>query len=90
MAYPYHTSVTLKGFHQEHFHLTMNLSGAVTVADVGKAVSVDTTRPNTAKLAADGDAIIGRLASVEVRTNEGTVIGAVSYTHLTLPTTPYV
>lgn len=79
MPYPFHNAVTMKGFHQEAFHLTMNLSGTVTAADIGKAVSVDTTAANTAKLATDGDVIIGRLASYENRTNEGIVVGAVEF-----------
>lgn len=79
MPYPFHTAVTMKGFHQEAFHLTMNLSGTVTAADIGKAVSVDDATANTAKLAGDGDVIIGRLASYENRTNEGIVVGAVEF-----------
>lgn len=75
----YHTNVTMNGFHQEAFSLTMNLSGTVTAADVGKAVALDTTAPNTAKLAGADDHIIGRLQSVENRTNEGTVVGAVEF-----------
>lgn len=83
MAYPFHTTVTLKGFHQEYFHLTMNLSGLDAETNsanvVGKAVTVDATRPNTAKLAGDGDTIIGRVASFENRKNEGTVVGAIEF-----------
>ena len=79
MAYPFHNAVTMKGFHQEAFHLTMNISGTVTAADIGKAVSLDTTKANTAKLAGDGDAIIGRLASYEGRTVEGINVGAVEF-----------
>lgn len=77
------TQVTLRGFHFEDFHLTMNLSGLTAVTDsrtvVGKAVSLDATAPNTAKLAEDGEVIIGRLASFENRAVEGIVVGAVEF-----------
>ena len=82
MAYS-HTNVTLKGFHFEDFHLTMNLSGLTNQFDstkmIGKAIALDPTKPNTAKLAGDGDKIIGRLSSFENRQNEGTVVGAVEF-----------
>jgi len=77
------TQVTLQGFHQENFHLTMNISGQTAVENsalvVGKAVSVDAASPNTAKLAGDGDTIIGRLSTFENRKVEGIVVGAVEF-----------
>lgn len=82
MAYPFHQLVTLKGFHQEYFHLTFNLSGLDNEPDgkyVGYAIALDDSAPNTAKLAGDGDVVIGRLASFENRKNEGTVVGAVEF-----------
>lgn len=81
MALPFHNKVTLRGFHFEDFHLTMNLSGLGSVTNsstvVGKAVALDPTAANTARLAGEGDTIIGRLASFENRTAEGIVVGAV-------------
>lgn len=75
---PYsHSNVTLRGFHWNDSSLTWNLNAAMTVAAIGKAVSIDTSGPNKVKLAADGDHIIGRLASFEDRTVEGTKVGAV-------------
>ena len=75
---PYsHQNVTLRGFHWEVSSLTFNLATGIVAADIGKAVSVDATGPNKVKLAADGDIIVGRLASVESRSVEGTRIGAV-------------
>lgn len=70
--------VSLRGIHQEAFNYPFLLSGNVTAADVGKAVTLDTTKANTMKLAGDGDPIYGWLETVEVRTVEGIVIGAVA------------
>lgn len=78
----FHQLVSLNGFHQESFMLTMKLSGLSAVFDqspVGKAVSLDITSANTAKLAALDDVIIGRLMSFENRVNEGTVVGTVEF-----------
>ncbi|RUU74947.1 hypothetical protein [Mesorhizobium sp. M7A.F.Ca.MR.362.00.0.0] len=72
-----HQNVTLRGFHWEVSSLTFNLATGITTNDVGKAVSVDTSGANKVKLSGDGDTIIGRLASVEDRSVEGTLIGAV-------------
>ncbi|WP_353645760.1 hypothetical protein [Mesorhizobium sp. WSM2239] len=72
-----HQNVTLRGFHWEVSSLTFNLNAATTKDDIGKAVSLDTAAPNTVKLAADGETIIGRLASFEDRTVEGSKVGAV-------------
>ncbi|ESY35760.1 hypothetical protein NKK48_01520 [Mesorhizobium sp. C386A] len=77
MATYSHQNVTLRGFHWEVSSLTFNLATGIVANDVGKGVSVDTSGPNKVKLAADGDTIIGRLASVEDRSVEGTKIGAV-------------
>lgn len=83
MSYPFHTSVSLRGFHQEAFHLTMKLSGLANETDsnkvVGKAVALDPSTPNTAKLAGDGDKIIGRVSSFENRKVEGIVVGAIEF-----------
>lgn len=72
-----HQNVTLRGFHWEDSSLTFNLATGITAADIGKAVSIDAGAANKVKLAGDGDIIIGRLASVESRSVEGTLIGAV-------------
>lgn len=83
MALPFHNAVTLKGFHFEDFHLTMNLSGLSTVTDsrqvVGKAVALDPSAPNTARLAGDDDVVIGRVASFENRAVEGIVVGTIEF-----------
>lgn len=74
---PFHTGVSLRGFYFEDSLLTFNLADGIDSDDVGKAVSKDGTVANGVKLAADGDVIIGRLQSVEDRTIEGTLVGAV-------------
>jgi hypothetical protein len=73
----FHNKVSLRGFHFEDWSLTFNLAAGITTNDVGKAVSVDTSADNKVKLAADGDTIVGRLASVEDRAVEGQLVGAV-------------
>ena len=73
----FHTKVSLRGFHFEDFHLTFTLTAGITALDVGKAVSLGAAA-NTVKLAADGDTIIGRLATVEDRKVEGQLVGAVA------------
>ncbi|RWP44305.1 MAG: hypothetical protein E5X41_13090 [Mesorhizobium sp.] len=72
-----HQNVTLRGFHWEVSSLTFNLATGITNDHIGRGVSIDTSGANKVKLAADGDTIIGRLASVENRTVEGSLIGAV-------------
>jgi hypothetical protein len=65
MAQVSHTNVALDNIKDEHSNRTFKMSGSVTKADEGKAVSLDTTAANTVKLAADGDAIVGRLEIYE-------------------------
>lgn len=75
---PFHTKVSLRGFHFEAFILTFTLAAGITAADAGKAVALDPTGDNKVKLAADGDTIIGRLEVVENRKVEGQLVGAVA------------
>jgi hypothetical protein len=69
--------VTLKGIPQPTFGYTYKLASATVVGDIGKAMSLDTTAANTAKLAADGDRIIGVLVVYEDRTLEGIKVGTI-------------
>jgi hypothetical protein len=73
----FHTKPTLRGYHMEDWSFTFNLAAGITGADVGKAVSVDASGPNKVKLSGDTDVIIGRLETVEDRTVEGQLVGAV-------------
>lgn len=77
MPTSFHDKVTLRGFHWEYSSLTFNLASTIVAADIGKAVSLDTSGNNKVKLAADGDAIVGRLSTVEDRVVEGIRVGAV-------------
>lgn len=76
---PFHTNVSLRGFHFEDSILTVNLASGIGTADIGKAVTIDTSGPNKFKLAGDGDPVMGRLESVEDRTTEGSLVGAVAF-----------
>lgn len=64
--------VVLDGFTQHDFCFTMLANWDATFDDIGKAVSL-TANPAEVKLAADGDAIYGRIFQVEDRSQEGLV-----------------
>lgn len=70
--------VTLLGTSGTDNDYTFLISGSVTSADVGKAVTQDTSAANTVKLAGDQDPIIGQLRVVEVRSNEGITVATVT------------
>lgn len=71
-------SVVAETFSFEDFTFTQVVTGAVTLADVGKAVTIDTTQDNAVKLAGDGDVVFGRLETVEIREQEGITVGAIA------------
>lgn len=71
------SGVTLRGFEDEKYTFTWNISGTTVAADVNKAVSQDITADETAKLCADGEVILGQLRSFENRVQEGIQVGAV-------------
>lgn len=71
--------VSLNGFHFEDWQFSFNLAAGITKADIGKAVTLDTSAANTVKLAGDGDVIHGRLEVVEDRSQEGSLIGNVAW-----------
>lgn len=75
---PIGEGISHRGLLQEEFHYPYNLAVAIVAADVGKAVSIDTSAARTVKLAADGEVIHGALASVEIRTIEGSRVGTVA------------
>ena len=71
-------AVVSYGFPFDDFIFTYNLSGAPTQADLGKALTLDAAAASTFKLAADGDAVHGRLFQVEDRTQQGAgIVGSV-------------
>lgn len=59
----------------EDANIPFYLASAITAADVGKAVTQDTTAARTVKLAGDGDVVIGRLDTFEDRVSEGVKVG---------------
>lgn len=75
---PVPNQVVSRGYDFPEFKFTYLLSGTVTEADVGKAVSLDTTVANTVKLAVADEIIFGRLEAYESRTVLGMVVGTVS------------
>lgn len=79
MAIAIGEGVSLRGFYSEDWSLTWNLAAGIVAADIGKAMTQDTTAANTAKLAGDNDSIIGVLVSRENRVQEGTLVGAISH-----------
>lgn len=79
MATPIGEGVSLRGFYSEDWNFTWNISGAAVRADVGKVMAQDTATKNTAKLAGDGDLLIGKLSSYENRVQEGVIVGTISH-----------
>lgn len=69
----FHKQVSLDGFNIEPFIFTFKLNSGITVADIGKAVSMDGTTANRVKLSADTDAILGRLETYDSVTQTGAV-----------------
>jgi hypothetical protein len=57
---------------------TYAISGSPTIADVGKAVTIDTAGPSTMKLTGDNDQVLGRLETFEDRAVLGLKVGAVA------------
>lgn len=72
-------SVTLRGFFNENDMFTCTLAAGITKSDEGKAVAQDTGAANKVKLAGANDVIVGRLEVVEVRTQEGVLVGTVNF-----------
>ena len=70
--------ITNKGRYLEDFQETFYLASGITAADVGKAVSIDTSAAHTVKLAAANDQVVGRLEVVEDRKQEGILVGTIS------------
>lgn len=65
--------VSLRGLYVEAFQWTFLGAAGLTAADVGKAVTIDTSAANTVKLAGNGDKILGILEVVEVRTQDSVI-----------------
>ena len=78
MGLPFHNKVNLDGFDQQDFQFTFALNGAITPAMVGAAVTLDTSAPNTVKMAGAGDPILGMLVNVENRNIDGLLTGMIA------------
>ncbi len=70
--------ISHRGLISEVFHFPFYVTGAVTAADVGKAVTYDTATAKAVKLAGAGDRVIGVLVSYEDRIVEGVKVGTVA------------
>lgn len=81
-------AVVAHSFSFPDFTFTMNVSGTVTRADVGKAVTLNPATANTVKLAGADDVVYGRLESLETGGLDGLTVGAVARKYRAiLPTT---
>lgn len=73
----FHNLVRLSTYDFPDAQLTFTLASGITTADIGKAVTQDTSGDATMKLAGDGEPILGVLYTVEDRVNEGQLVGTV-------------
>lgn len=85
------SGVSLANITMNAWQVSMNLATGIVEADIGKAVSLDTSASATVKLATAGEEIFGRLEVVEIRLSEGLRVGTVSTKgFLTFPSDPTV
>lgn len=71
--------VSLRGFYDDNWSLTWNITGAVNKAtDMGKLVTQDTAAADSAKLSVNDSVPLGVLLSYEDRVVEGVKVGAVA------------
>lgn len=70
--------VSLKGLTAEDFQYTFLMANGVTIEHAGMAAMAMSNVANTAKLAQDGELILGRLDVFEDRVVEGIKVGTVS------------
>lgn len=66
------------GIHVEDANFPFNINSSVVLADVGKAMSLDTATDCTAKLAVVDERVIGKLQSFEDRVQEGAKVGTLN------------
>lgn len=74
---PFHNVVRNADIIPSDAYITFNLPTTLTTADIGKAVTLDSSAANKVKLAGLDEKIIGRLETVEAR-SASQVVGAVS------------
>lgn len=81
-------AIVFEAFSFEDFTFTRYITGTVDATCVGKAVAIDATAAGSVKLAADGDALYGRIYQYEDRTQEGVKVVSVERKFIKrLPTT---
>ena len=71
------SGVSIEGIIPSDAYLTFNLASGITAADLGKAVTIDSSGNTKVKLAGTGDWIFGRLETVENRVVEGVLVGTI-------------
>ena len=65
-------NTSVAGIENDDDFYPFNITGTVALpGDIGKAVSIDITAPNSVKLCASGDIIVGQLKTFEIRAMEG-------------------
>lgn len=67
------------GIHIEESAFPWYLNDSVVQADLGKAMSLDTSANCTATLSIDGEPILGPLLTFEDRVQEGTKVGTIEH-----------
>lgn len=70
-------NISFKNIHVEEFSFSFYLEASIVDTDIGKGVTIDVTAPRTVKLAGAGDRVIGHLSTVEDRTVDNVLVGAV-------------
>jgi len=70
-------NISFKNIHVEEFSLSFYLEASIVADDIGKGVTIDDSAARTVKLAGAGDRVIGHLSTVEDRTVDGVLVGAV-------------
>lgn len=75
----FHTQIKMHKYDFKDSQLTVKLASGITAADVGKALTQDTTADNTMKLCGSGEVIDGILYTFEDRVNEGTRLGTCEF-----------
>lgn len=75
----FHTRIRFSKYDFKDSQFTVNLAAGITSANIGLAVTQDTSADNQVKLAGNGDEIVGILYTVEDRINEGELIGTVEF-----------
>jgi len=72
-------NITFRNIHVEEFSFSFFLEASIVADDIGKAVTIDDSAARTVKLAGDDDRVVGHLSTVEDRTVEGVLVGAVDF-----------